>query len=171
VTVEEYLSTAFDGPDREYAEGEVIERNMGGRPHSRIQGELYAILKVLSRRYPTEAYVELRLRLAPNLYRIPDVCLFHGPQSNEAFPSQPPLLAVEVLSPDDTHAAVMQKLEEYRQFGIRHIWLIDPVRNAASVYDESGLHSATSLELPECALTVHIPALFGENPPTDPVIE
>ena len=29
MSVEEYLHTSFDGADREYLDGEVVERNMG----------------------------------------------------------------------------------------------------------------------------------------------
>jgi len=162
IPVEEYLSTAFDGPDREYAEGEVIERKMGGRPHSRIQLRISRILDALAAHHPVEAYVELRLRLAPNLYRIPDVCLFYGPQSTEEFPSQPPLVAAEVLSPDDKHAAVMQKLEEYRQFGVRHIWLIDPQRKTFAVYEAATLRQVPTLNLPEFGLAIEPKQLFLE---------
>src|ERR1041384_7153162 len=32
--VEEYLRTSFDGPDCEYLDGEVVERNTGEMPHA-----------------------------------------------------------------------------------------------------------------------------------------
>lgn len=160
----EYLRTAFDGPDREYAHGEIVERNFGGRPHSRVQSRLCSLLGELSRDCPVEAYPSLRLRLAADLYRIPDVCLFHGAQSGETFPSQPPLLAVEVLAPADSYAAVAQKLEEYRRFGVIHIWLADPATHSLALYNGSGLRKVESLSLPECGLTVDAHTLFGETP-------
>ena len=40
MTMEEYLHTSFDGADRDYVDGEVIERNMGELPHAQLQGEL-----------------------------------------------------------------------------------------------------------------------------------
>ena len=40
MTVEEYLQTPFDGPDRDYVDGEAIERNMGELPHARLQGRV-----------------------------------------------------------------------------------------------------------------------------------
>src|SRR5437870_4091833 len=34
VSVEEYLNTSYEGPDREYVDGRIVERNVGERSHS-----------------------------------------------------------------------------------------------------------------------------------------
>ena len=47
--VEEYLRTSFDGSDCEYLDGEVVERNMGERPHSAVQANLIELLRELRR--------------------------------------------------------------------------------------------------------------------------
>ena len=39
VPVEEYLRTTYH-PDCDYVDGEVLERNLGERDHSEVQGEL-----------------------------------------------------------------------------------------------------------------------------------
>ena len=36
IPIEEYLHTSFE-PDREYLDGEVLERNVGNDPHSKAQ--------------------------------------------------------------------------------------------------------------------------------------
>ena len=36
ISVDEYLRTS-DRPDCEYLEGQVLERNLGERPHARLQ--------------------------------------------------------------------------------------------------------------------------------------
>ncbi len=41
VSVEEYLSTSFDGPDREYVDGRIVERTLGEK------GRIYRILERL----------------------------------------------------------------------------------------------------------------------------
>lgn len=41
---EEYLHTQFDGPDREYVDGGVVERNTGELPHAILQADLIYIL-------------------------------------------------------------------------------------------------------------------------------
>ena len=35
VSVEEYLNTSYDGADREYVDGRIVERNLGEKDHSR----------------------------------------------------------------------------------------------------------------------------------------
>ena len=71
IPVEEYLSTSFDGPDREYVEGEVIGREMGGPSHSEVQAQLIFLFRQAAKRQGWWAVVELRLRLKPWIFRIP----------------------------------------------------------------------------------------------------
>jgi len=40
VSVEEYLNTSYDGGDREYVDGRIVERNLGEKDHSRPQRKL-----------------------------------------------------------------------------------------------------------------------------------
>ena len=44
MTVEEYFRTPFDGPDRDYVDGEVVERNIGVLPHAILQTDLARML-------------------------------------------------------------------------------------------------------------------------------
>ena len=41
----EYLDTAYS-PDREFVDGEIVERAVGERPHSQTQGNLYFHLRL-----------------------------------------------------------------------------------------------------------------------------
>jgi len=47
MSVDEYLHTTFDGADREYLDGEVVERNMGNKWHAKIQLWLGSLLQAL----------------------------------------------------------------------------------------------------------------------------
>src|SRR5579863_9103653 len=99
----EYLSTSFEGADREYVRGEIVERGMPDNPHSETQGELIHRFRLLRDSHRLFARPELRLRLAADLYRIPDVSVFAGDKPGERVPSHPPLVAIEIMSPDDRH--------------------------------------------------------------------
>ena len=81
------------------------------------------------------------LDTARDLRRRPDVALV----SVERWPSDRPLpeegdievvpdIAVEVVSPNDLHAAVMRKVREYFTLGVREVWLVDPLLRQISVY-------------------------------------
>jgi Uma2 family endonuclease len=39
--------------------------------------------------------------------------------------SRPPIIAVEVLSPEDRHSRIAAKIRNYIDFGVRHIWVVD----------------------------------------------
>jgi hypothetical protein len=47
--VDEYLRTSFDGPDCEYLDGEIVERNMGELEHADVQTTLVHLLRQLRR--------------------------------------------------------------------------------------------------------------------------
>ena len=80
VSVEEYLHTTFDGADREYLDGEVVERNMGNKSHGKIQLRLGSLLQTFEQRTGIYVVVEVRQKVTGTRYRIPDVAVFEvGP--------------------------------------------------------------------------------------------
>lgn len=155
VAPEIYLKTSFEGPDREYVEGELVERGMPTYLHARIQMILGALFETLRKQYPVFAASELRLAIQPShRYRIPDVCVFVGEEPTSAIPEAPPLVAIEILSPDDRLSEALKKFEEYRHWGVTHIWLIDPEGKMFYRYDATGLHPVPALDLPDYAFTI-----------------
>jgi Uma2 family endonuclease len=133
----EYLSAVFEGLDREYRHGEVVERTIPTYLHGVIQGMLYALFLAYRKSHNLLPSTGARHRLADGLIRIPDVAVHQG-MPREACPNTPPFVAIEVLSPDDRVSDVMQKLKEYRDFGVAHIWAVDPENRTLFVYDEEG---------------------------------
>ena len=148
VSPAEYLKTSFDGLDREYVDGELVERSMPTYLHSKVQAVLCALFLALGRRFPIFPAPELRLAIGPHgPYRIPDVSVFTGHEPTEPVPSAPPLVVIEILSPDDRLAETLKKFDEYYQFGVAHIWLIDPIEKKFYTFDVNGLHPVPSLNL------------------------
>ena len=146
--VAEYLSTSFEGTDREYVRGEIVERGTPDYSHGRTQAELSYKFEHLRKSHRLYACCSTRMRLAPDLYRIPDIAVFAGTEPDEEVPSHPPLLVVEIISPDDRYSEVLEKLAEYRQWGVPHIWVVDPHRRTLAAYDAGALLPASSLTLP-----------------------
>jgi len=52
---------------------------------------------------------------------------------NGYFPGAPDL-AVEVLSPSDSHSEVMEKIDEWLTAGTRLVWVVDPAKKTVGVY-------------------------------------
>ncbi|MEO6437038.1 MAG: Uma2 family endonuclease [Tepidisphaeraceae bacterium] len=88
------------------------------------------------------------MRLAHDLYRIPDVAVFAGTEPDEGVPSRPPLVAVEIVSRDDRYSEVLEKLAEYQQWGVTHIWVVDPHRRTLATYEDGALRTVPTLALP-----------------------
>ena len=160
ITPEEYLRTSFDGPDCEYIDGEIVERNVGEKPHSKIQARLVEIVYELRKGKPVYALPELRLKLSETRYRIPDISIFAGQEPAENVPSSPPLIVVEVVSRDDRYTKILEKLEDYHAWGVPHIWLIDPWQRKLSIYGPEGLTAVSILRVPELNLTASPAELF-----------
>ena len=152
---EEYLRTSFEGPTPDYVDGELLERHLGDFAHGRTGRRLCALFDELGKKLPLHAAVELHLRIAPRHYRIADVAVFDGKEP-EGIPDYPPLIAIEILSPDDRYIEILDKLGEYRRWGVRHIWFVDPRLRKIHVYGEKGLLEVPAFQIPE--YNVEVPA-------------
>ena len=155
ITPQQYLSTQFER-EPELVHGELVERPLPNLIHGRTQQRLAVHLDGVG-----YCCTEVRMRLSEDLYRIPDVAVFEGTGPTEAVPTAPPLLVVEISSPDDRLDAMLQKLDEYRTWGVRHIWLIEPERQRIHVYDQGSLTAVSRLELAEFGFSVTAQELFA----------
>src|SRR5947209_20420560 len=116
ITPEQYLAPHYER-EPEYVHGAIVERALPNRIHGRLQQRLGLLLDRAG-----YCCVEVRVRLAPDIYRLPDVSLFEGSGPTELVPSSPPMVVVEVISPDDTYHELLEKCEEYRVWGVPNIW-------------------------------------------------
>jgi Uma2 family endonuclease len=125
ISVEEYLSTTYR-PDCDFVDGEVIERNVGTKDHSKLQGEVLAWFRDRRRELRLTAFPELRIRVTPGRYRIPDICVVALPEPYEQIFTQPPYICIEVLSPEDSFRRLQERLDDYLAMGVPNIWVLDP---------------------------------------------
>jgi len=123
ISLEEYLHTTWR-PDRDYVDGEVLERNLGKRRHAYAQAEIASWFRM--HMLHLKALTELRMRVSTSRIRIPDVVVSELPLPEEEVFTSPPYLCVEVMSPEDTIAAMQDRIDDYLQFGVSNIWVIDP---------------------------------------------
>ena len=159
VPVEEYLRMSFDGPDPEYLDGELVERHLGDDSHSATQSNLDGILHPLKKKFRIHVRPEIHMRLVPTRIRVADLAIFLQKPA-EPIPASPPHVVVEIVSPGDRYVEIHDKLAEYRGWGIKHIWLIDPMSRTFSVYDDAGLREVPVLELPEFQLSIEKADVF-----------
>jgi len=161
ITAEQYLHMTFEH-DAEFVRGEIVERGMPDRLHSTIQFLILMAIGRLIKSFPLFPYPELRLRLEPRVFRIPDISVFAGEAPKQNVPSTAPLLVIEILSKDDRHHNLMQKLEEYRVWGVPNIWVVDPHAKRFAVYTDMGLQYVSSLSLADYPLDLTPGDLFSD---------
>jgi Uma2 family endonuclease len=135
--VGEYLHTSFDGPDYEYLDGEVVERNIGELPHGRVQSTLVRLIWQAGRPFGLRVVTEIRIQISPTRYRIPDLSVWLAGDIGTGIPTKPPFLAIEVLSPEDRMTGVQPKIAEYLSIGVDWIWLIDPIEKNAIIFSQT----------------------------------
>jgi Uma2 family endonuclease len=160
VPVEEYLSMSFDGPDREYVDGEIIERHLGSKPHSKGQMRLLRFFDKLSDGHSLHIFPDIRIKISDRHYRVPDIAVYFGDEPEENVPSYPPELVVEIVSEDDRYIEIQEKLAQYQASGVKHIWLVDPWTRKLAVYDSSGFHEVPAFELPEFEAKISAAEIF-----------
>jgi Uma2 family endonuclease len=147
--LEEYLATAYEGPDPEYVDGELMERARPDTLHAGTQANLAGQFWVLKKRFGVRPKTEQRLLLAPDKVRIADLAVFWPNEPANRFPDSPPLVIVEILSPTDPMDQVQQRLSEFVEWGVRHVWLVDPRRRFLYLFERTGLRSVPKLTVPE----------------------
>ena len=139
VSVEEYLRTSHQDGDREYVDGQIVERNLGEFDHSDLQTAIAVYLRTRYQQFWTG--VEIRVQVSPTRFRVPDVCLtLSRPQGRIITP--PPFLIVEVLPPDDRAGDLEEKIRDYLAFGVSYIWVVNPRTRRGYIHTSEGSREA-----------------------------
>jgi len=138
VPLQEYLSTCYE-PDCEYDDGLIVERNVGEFDHSYLQTLLATLFTINEETWGVYGLTEQRMRIAPRKFRIPDVCVLRLDAPADDILAHPPLIAIEILSPEDRFPRITAKAIEYREFGIEHVWIVDPRQRKVFRGTEDGL--------------------------------
>jgi Uma2 family endonuclease len=136
VPLSEYLSTTYH-PDRDFLEGELLERNMGEQPHSRIQSFFGYIFRLNRNAWGVRSLTEQRVQVRPERFRIPDITVIHLTDSDDLILRKPPLICIEIFSSADTKADIQKRVNDYAAMGVENIWAVDP-------WKRLGYYAATS---------------------------
>lgn len=142
MSVDEYLHAQFEGPDRDYVDGEAIERNTGELPHARLQGYLIHLLSRLAKSLRLQVLPEIRIQVSPTRFRVADIAVWRSGPIGQRIPTVPPFLVVEVLSEEDRLVRLQPKIQEYLAHGTEWVWVIDPDERRAMCFsprDPGGL--------------------------------
>lgn len=160
ISLAEYVNTRYR-PDREFIEGRLEERNVGEHDHAAVQAALVLWFGQRQNEWRIEVLPEQRMRISATRYRVPDVCLVSLDEPVEQILTRPPLACIEVLSPEDTlhrmqgspecaavaRSGAERRVDDYRDFGVGNIWVLDPATQKGYDCTSSGFLEATEFSI------------------------
>jgi Uma2 family endonuclease len=155
ISLDEYLNTSYS-PDMEFRDGVLVERNVGEGAHARLQALLARYIGNRERQWGVKVYTELRIKVRNRWFPIPDVCVYQQPGFDGRYPSAPPLLWIEILSPDDRMADVWAKAVDLAAGGVPYIWIIEPHTLESELRTAGGAERLTdkTLRLPDSPIVI-----------------
>lgn len=137
-TAEDLIALPDDGVERELIGGELRELPITRRNkvHSGVEATIVKLLGYWHDRQPEprgrihSGEAGFRIRREPETFVGIDVAyvspeLLAADDPDKPFYDGAPVLAVEVLSPSDTHGALVEKINAYLDAGVV-VWVVDP---------------------------------------------
>ena len=126
----------------ELERGEITEMPPPGKFHGFVCGNVVRILGNYAaehgRGYVCANDAGLIVERDPDTVRGPDVTFYEDSQTADdmerQFAAEPPVLAVEVLSPNDRVNRTVLRISQMLALGVKMIWIIDPETRDVSVY-------------------------------------
>ena len=162
VSEQEYLHTTYR-PDCDYVDGFILERNVGTPPHSRLQMLIAAYLFQREQAWQIQILTECRLKIRDRKYRIPDIMVLPANASRpELVIEEAPLLCIEVVSPKDRLAHLVERAGDYLLLGVPETWICDPKKKGSWVYSDQGTVESSGPVLRHGAIELPIAELFGQ---------
>lgn len=142
-TAEDLLKMPDDGSRYELVKGELKQMTPAGDEHGYVAGEMFGELRShvkandLGRTYAAET--GFKLASDPDTVRAPDAAFVSRERVESTgrvrgFRTGAPDLAVEVVSPNDRHAEVVEKALAWLAAGCRMVLVADPESRTVTVY-------------------------------------
>jgi Uma2 family endonuclease len=160
ISVSEYLRSSYT-PDRDFVDGRVEERNVGEHDHAAVQAALILWFGQRQSEWNIEVLPEQRMRISSTKYRVPDVCLLSLEDPVEQILTRPPLACIEILSPEDTLRRMQERVDDYRDFGVTNIWVLDPATQKGYDCTSSGFLDATEFAISGTPIRLVLSELFA----------
>ena len=132
--------------------------------HNDLQSAELTSLRNHARQWNIRVLAECRLQVKHDRLRIPDILVIRRGQTLGRRLELPPLLCIEVLSPDDTVRRIMYRVDDYVEVGVKNIWIIDPVIDRAFTMTdgERRWSDARVLSVPGTDIGLDLPAVQAD---------
>ncbi len=164
VSVEEYLHSVYR-PDVDYVDGVLEDRNVGEYDHSSLQMALARYFSAHRTEWNIRVAQELRMRISATRYRVPDTSIFSRDLPVEQVFTRPPLVCIEVLTPEDRVKRFQARVQDYFHMGAKSVWILDQ-REKTGLDCSSGhfadWHERTSFVVDGTPIRMELADVFAE---------
>ena len=152
-------------PERPLSYEEERGKPLPGKNHGIIQ----MLLGIQFAKHPEfEPAGEVTLELVPGDPKTPDI-IVNPRQSldlrqDNVRPADPPLLAVEIVSPSQGMQEIMDKVKFYLAHGVKSVWVVVPPLRAVTIFLPDGSqrnHHAGVVRDPAIGVTADLDAVFS----------
>jgi Uma2 family endonuclease len=137
MTLDEFLVLPNDGPSLEYDDGVVTQKVAAKPVHGSFQSFIYDTLNHFARPRRLGLVLTETRFVTPNWSPVPDVIFYRRERLAVRRPPEdftdPPELAVEIVSPDQSLASLQRKSLRYMAVGVKVALVIAP--NDGSVFE------------------------------------
>lgn len=159
IPLSDYLGSNYR-PDREFVDGEIRERNVGKWEHARVQALLAIWFGNHESDWGIVVSTEQRVQVSRDRVRVPDVVVLKaGPQPDVL--TDPPLLVIEILSPDDSYSDTQERARDYSDMGVETVWIIDPSTRTGRMCSGSEWTEARRLAVSGTPMYVELDEIFS----------
>lgn len=143
VTADELLHLPDDGFRYELVQGELRRMTLAGNVHGRVAMNIGTALNIHVKAHDLgivyAAETGFRLATDPDTVRAPDVAFVSRERVEavgevEGYWPGAPDLAVEVISPDDSHVEVEGKVFDWLEAGTKMVLAVNPRRRSVTLY-------------------------------------
>ncbi len=142
-------------------DGEIRERNVGKYEHARVQALLARWFGNHEQEWGVQVVTEQRVKVSTTRVRIPDVALLPLAAQPDVI-VDPPLLIIEILSPDDTYSDTQERAQDYRAMDVETVWIIDPKTRTGRMCSGTNWVESSRLEVKRTPLYVNLPEIFNQ---------
>jgi len=146
MTAEQLESIEIPGKWTELIRGQLIVRESPGTYHGKISASVLMLIGVFAK---TQGLGDVfgqdtgfKIASNPDTVRAPDVAFLNNERvarvGRRGYSAVAPNLAVEVLSPDDRPAEVLEKIAAWLAAGVELAWVVDPDRREVRIHRADG---------------------------------
>ncbi len=160
IPLSEYLGHSFR-PDCDYVDGELQERNLGEQDHSDLQTRFVELFGARECKKYFRANTELRVQVEARGTGCRMFCVRLRTAPSEEIVRTPPLLCIEVLSPDDRAGRVRERVREFLEMGVTEVWVVDAEARSVTVCTGATMmeHTTGEVQVPGTPVVVALTAI------------